>query len=157
MQIRSRYLLSLLAAVLFVGCGAETQAPVPADTELSGSAVGVPQASGFDADWIGPGGGSLSISGSALTIPSGALTTQTYISMEGQSDGSVELLPHGLLFSQAVSLYFIVPMGGGPTTQVVEWFDPGKSTWIEIPSQVDPLGRVAPLQHFSLYRIQSTR
>ena len=140
-------LLALLA-----GCSADQMPTRPVELPGAGPAGDV-QTITEDAAWIGPDGGTLHVTGCVLTVPTGALAESVWITMVRHQDGSVELGPHGQTFEEPVALRFLQLSGGGAGEYRVEWFDPSGQEWVEVPSQADPSGRMAPLDHFSLYQL----
>jgi hypothetical protein len=137
------------AALVIAGCASDPQSPT-ADQAFP---EGIARESAETSGWIGPLGGALTLQGVTLTIPAGALTKQTPITMHRMSDGSVELGPDGQTFLVPVQLLFAVPFGGNGADYAAQWFDPASGAWVDIQSTNVVLGRLALLQHFSLYRM----
>lgn len=145
----------LVPAILaFAGCGSDLQSPV-SDESLPPAAIHAvtTEASG----WIGPMGGALTVNGVTLTVPEGALESLTQITMRKLASGAVELEPDGQTFAVPVQLLFVVAVSGDCASYATQWYDPDSQQWVDIPSTSMMFGRVAPLEHFSMYRIVAIR
>jgi hypothetical protein len=101
---------------------------------------------------IGPDGGLVERGGVIVEVPPGALTANTRVAIRLRSDGSVDLLPDGQRFNAPVKLHLAPPSGKKASECVIQWFDPAAGSWVTIASSPGGLDRVAPLQHFSIYR-----
>jgi hypothetical protein len=104
--------------------------------------------------WIGPQGGQVSVTGVGVTIPAGALSLPTLITVTRNEDDTVELGPHGQAFEVPVELLFVAPLVSSAERHKIEWFDPSSEMWTTIPSYIAWFGRAADLEHFSMYRLQ---
>jgi len=156
MNTRNRSTTAFGAAVLVLlslGCSidAEVQSTSPLATPQGLAEPVVRDASKL----IGPGGGFVESSGVLVEIPPGALLVETQIAIRHQADGSVDLLPDGQQFNIPVLLHLASPPGSAPVACTIQWYDPARGRWVLIASSPEPLGRVAPLTHFSFYRITS--
>ena len=150
--MKTRQILVLLVLIAAAAAGCSTDRSVqPLGPAQAGEARA--QSAMMDAGWIGPAGGVLEISGATLQVPEGALRAATLIQIERLEDGSIELSPDGQRFSTPVSLFLAATPGGMGSDDRIEWFDPVAATWVPIPSVATGDGRIAPLAHFSLYRI----
>ncbi len=139
----------LMTAALMAGCSSDKfSAP-------SGSDVSAPLSNGYVSKLIGPSGGTLSVTGVEVQVPAGALSGTVLMTMTKLDNVTVELGPHGLQFNSPVSLNFTLPSGADAAAATVRWFDPSAQVWTVIPSMVSSGNRIAPLQHFSKYRIEA--
>ncbi len=111
---------ALLMIGLVVSCGSDSANRDPDDSGGEGGADGGTEAKSVQ-KVIGPDGGELSIDGATLTLPPGALSANTEITLERMSDADAALLagmpagisarsqpvammPHGLTFDAPVQV-----------------------------------------------------
>lgn len=148
----TRFVLPFLCLAL-AAAGCSENVGVPTQTSPAAFAMGGPGLGDFNSRWIGPAGGTLSLSGVRLDVPQGALSSSTLITMEREADGSVDLSPDGQTFAVPVLLTFSTEPGQDPETLCVQWFNPQAGAWTTIPSLSKTSARAAELAHFSIYRI----
>ncbi len=146
--------VALSLALLTVGCGLDAREP--SVSPLAAPVVLAESVARDAGKRIGPVGGFVESGGILVEIPPGALQTETSIGIQLRGDGSVDLLPDGQRFACPVRLHLMTSSGKAPGSCSVQWYDPARGIWVTIPSSASGLGRVAPLQHFSLYRMIST-
>ena len=153
-----RQSICLFAAVALtisaLGCSIDPQ-------EQSASPLAAPMGASDRAardasDLIGPGGGRVEKGGVIVEVPPGALTADTRIAICLKADGSVDLLPDGQRFNVPVRLHLAPPAGKTASDCVIQWYDPAQSLWVTIGSTPGGVDRVAPLAHFSIYRMIET-
>lgn len=158
MKTHRLLLLSLAIPFVLGACSADRDGSVLAPNATYPADTGRTLAPATDSEWIGPAGGYVSVLGCKLTVPAGALSVATLITLTKNADGSVELSPHGQTFAVDVELSFVAPLISTPTDYNVQWFNPGPGKWMTIPSSAVGFARVSSLEHFSLYKvIQMTR
>jgi len=139
-----------LALLAMAGCSAEPSDLLAPEPALATAQVEtIAHAKGE----VGPAGGTVTVSGAMVVVPKGALQTKTTVRLTQFSDGTVELEPHGQTFFVPVELHLSAPTGASPASCAVQWLDLTQNSWVTIPSVAGGMGRVAPLQHFSRYRI----
>ena len=88
-----------------------------------------------------------------LEIPPGALTAEDVDrdhSPDGRKPGAD---PRRQAFKLPVHLHLVAPAGSSPNACAIQWYNPGRGMWVVIPSSPESAGRMAPLAHFSSYRI----
>jgi hypothetical protein len=147
----------LLAAAFMIlislGCSIDSneQSTSPSTTPLGLADTGMRDGSKL----IGPAGGFVQTGRVIVEIPPGALLAETRVAIRQLADGSVDLLPDGQQFNVPVRLHIASPAGSAPTAYTIQWYDPARGLWIAIASSPESLGRVAPLAHFSIYRMIS--
>lgn len=153
MNTRTLFFLVLAAPVVFLGCSSDSTSILTPTADVDRSETGKALAWDFASELIGTEGGSIMVDSVSLVVPAGALTTQTMITMTKNTDGSVELGPHGQTFAVPVQLTFVTAMAGGGVSYTVEWFNPTAESWQTITSSRTLMGQLAPLEHFSLYQL----
>lgn len=154
MSTRHRSITGFAAVVLTfvtVGCSMDA-AEQPTSPAAPSCALAAPSIRD-GGKWIGPAGGFVESGGVRLDVPAGALETGTLLAIHRQADGSVDLTPDGQQFDIPVRLHLAAPAGSAPAACSIQWYDPARSLWVAIPSNSESIGRVAPLAHFSVYRI----
>jgi hypothetical protein len=106
---------------------------------------------------IGPLGGRLSLADGNLTVPEGALTSETEICMIGTDKRAPDAFssyttvlsfePAGLVFERPATLR--VPYEGSSSSATIFWTVRGKDTFMALPTRVDGPFAEADVQHFS--------
>ncbi len=156
MNTRNRSTSALGAAVLvLLSLGCSIDAEVQSTSPLTAPRGLAEPVARDGSKLIGPAGGFVESSGVLVEIPPGALLVETQITIRHQADGSVDLLPDGQQFNVPVLLHLASPPGSAPAACTIQWYDPARGVWVVIASNPESLGRVAPLTHFSLYRMIS--
>jgi hypothetical protein len=114
--------------------------------------------------WIGPRGGKLRAGGHELSVPAGALSTLTLITMEAPSGsiGRVTFGPEGLTFNPKYPAHLVMSYRDCSiqpgTEQEVAYVSDALKVLETQPSNNDPVTRTvdAKLTHFSDYVLLST-
>lgn len=178
MKRSPRFSLLLLASVLGAGlsCSSDripTEAVATSEEpSLSGGLLGTGIGKGLlycsplpyasTTQWVGTGGGTITVGPHTLTIPAGALSQGVMITAEAPSDSvrSVRLLPEGLTFAPGnparLTLSYtncsllgsLAPKRIAYTTDLLEL--------LQLLPSIDDLLRkrvTAPLEHFSRYAV----
>lgn len=157
----------LFGITLVFGCTDDATAPFGPEFAQVGTPTVTrcsPQPYASNSAWIGPRGGILKAGNHLLKVPAGALTENTFITMESPSGtvNRVTLSPEGLIFNPRYPAYLAMSYKNcsvppGAEQQIVHVNESLKI--IEItPSQNVPLTLTveAKLSHFSDYVIVST-
>ena len=145
--------VGLMLGASLVGCQTAT-APSTASSDLAGSSKVTHSL--YVGQWVGAGGGFLSMGEYSLEIPANALSETTFIEMEQVAAGEwpVELSPHGIQFDVPVSLSMDATGAPGADDMNVNWWNPDIEDWDEQQSTVDNDVVSAELQHFSRYTLK---
>jgi hypothetical protein len=123
-----------------------------------------PQPRAVSSVWIGHKGGTIKAGGHVFTVPAGALSTRTLITMEAPSDtiNRVVFGPEGLTFAQGHSPHLVMSyrncsMRGRPRQQIAYVNDALEVVELTA-STSDTLGLTVDgsLKHFSEYVLLST-
>lgn len=154
MNTRQCSTTAFAAAILtLVSLGCSIDAGGPATSPLTAPQSLAETVTRDGGEWVGPAGGVVEEGGVQLEIPPGALTAESRIAIHRQADGSVELTPDGQRFKLPVRLHLATPVGCTAAACSIQWYNPASGVWVAIPSNPESAGRVAPLAHFSSYRI----
>lgn len=174
--------LGLLGVVALAGCvDSNLQAPSVIDPSSSGKPTTAQNATPVAVSFvryespitpattvrlIGSGGGTISTARFSLTIPAGALSTATILTLNevNTNQMQVQLEPTGLAFASPASLQFnytgtsadpassnYVPGG----TLAASWFDPSASSWTNIGGTDNATSKIftVALNHLSYYAL----
>ena len=92
-----------------------------------------------------------------VTFAPGAFSGNQYITVTdlGRSDGQVELGPHGLTFSDTVTLEIDLRNTQWDSPHAtIEWYDPSTGQWVDMQGTYNPSTHKVKvdLPHFSAYR-----
>ena len=159
----------LLGAAFIFACSDPLTAP---DQPEFGMAAGVraafttcrPQPSAVSSAWIGRQGGTLKTGGHVFTVPAGALSTRTLITMEAPSDtiNRVVFSPEGLTFAAGHSPHLAMSFRNcsmrARAKQQIAYVDNALQV-VEVTASVsDTVGLTVDgsLNHFSEYVLLST-
>ncbi|MBW3660121.1 MAG: hypothetical protein KY397_00615 [Gemmatimonadetes bacterium] len=161
---------ALALALVFTACESDpgpTGVPQPAPRTVTVNGVdllvvpgGLKIASQTVVQKIGPHGGSISVDGGRLDVPSGALVQEVSISMKGRETDQFRYKfgPSGLTFDTAATLTIQVDpeaLGVDPARLAIAGASDEGNDWTVIGGAYDEsLGAVVvPIEHFSLYAI----
>ena len=137
-----------LLLILAFSCNSEEESPNPIDDgEPAVTEVGTPTGPAITKE-IGPDGGSISSADGKLdiTIPSGAVATQTQFSIQPVTNfcpggiDAYDLLPEGMTFSNPVTLTFHYTddeLEGSSTDFLGIAFQGTDQVWYRMPSTID--------------------
>lgn len=168
--------LSVMAAMLFIGCSTDSPVAPTVTAEpnqprvlsrgaspASGSALGSPVNSYTEVTIVASQGGRLELYDVVLEIPAGALDADTLysISIPDLSVFYNEFGTDGLVFKKPVKVtmsYRDADLSGiNESTIRIGWWDEDNARWIDMKCQLDRVNQVVvgELYHFSAYALVS--
>ena len=115
----------LVLGAVFMGCQSVT-APVTSETTNSKVLLS-------DGRVFGPEGGSLTLGNYTLTVPPGAVSAPTYLSITQELLGlwPVSFGPEGTQFTVPVTISFDARKELFPGLMTVAWWNPSTNTWVD--------------------------
>lgn len=159
---------ALFGAALILGCRADESTgpdgPAFAKAGAITTTTTCVQPYGSGAGWIGPKGGMVKAGSHALWVPAGALSEQTYITMEAPygTINRVVFGPEGLVFNKRYPAQLVMTYANcyvSPSAEQQVAYVNDQLQVIEMTvSQNDPqsMSVIARLNHFSDYVLMST-
>jgi hypothetical protein len=140
-------IFGMLLLASTAGCSEETDAPVPASTELPRSVT----------QTIGPEGGQIVLDGATVIFPAGAVDKATSITITATEEAPpagftalsrvYECGPTGLRFAQKVTMNMVFSADGSPATMF--WSSGEDPSFKDVGGALDGNRMAAQVGHFS--------
>lgn len=160
----------LLSAMFLFACSSEVTGPPQPEFARTGSGTTSeftlcsPEPPVYASAWIGPKGGTLKAGSHTFVVPAGALSANTYITMESRSGSinRVRFSPEGLSFAAPYKPRLVMSYGNcvvsADSRQEIVYVDSLLQVLETTPSVYNPYDRTVTgvLSHFSDYAIVST-
>ena len=134
----------VLGAVL-MGCQTTT---APVTTEITSSKAFL-----SDGMMFGPEGGTLALGNYTLSVPPGAVSEPTFLSITQENNGAwpVRFGPEGTQFTVPVTLTFDARKEADPNSMTIAWWNPSTGNWVDQLSSNQDGVVSTQASHFSRY------